>query len=148
MFSKLDETEAGCITPSEGTLSYDVLVFYYDGMGLEFDTETITQWHKAHSTDQEGLSLEDFGRFLAELAQCDSSLMEGVVESFDEGLEYIQMRRAMARAEDVRKLKAEAKASGSVPMGGEVEGPPKRKLKQSGSQRFARLARRSSSEAL
>ena len=148
MFGKLDDTSAGFLTPSEGTLSRDVLVFFYEGMGFEFDDGTIEEWHKAHATGREGLDLESFGRFLAELAQCDGGLMPGVVESFNEGLEYIMMRRAMTRAEDVKKMKADAKASGSKPMGGEAEGPPKRKLMQSGSQRFANLARRSSSDGL
>ena len=148
MFKKIDDASTGRIVPSAGTLSHDILVFYYEGMGLEFDEETISTWHKAHATGEDGLDLASFGRFLAELAQCDVGLMEGVVESFDEAIDYIIMRRAMARAEDVKKLKAEAKASGSKATGGEEVGPPKRRLMQSGSQRFARLARRSSAEAL
>lgn len=148
MFGKMDEDASGKLVPSEGTLSRDVMVFYYEGMGLEFEDDTIAQWHAAHASGEAGLDVESFGRFLAELAQCDDSLMGGVIESFSEALEYILMRRAMSRAEDVKKMKAEAKASGSKPMGGEAQGPPRRKLMQSGSQRFARLARKSSSEAL
>lgn len=68
--------------------------------------------------------------------------MSGVVESFAEAVEYIQMRRAMARSEQVKKLKADAKASGSKPSGGETQGVPRRKFMQTGSQRFANLARK------
>jgi hypothetical protein len=117
-------------------------------MGLEFDHETIAQWHQAHATGGgtggEGLDMESFSRFLAELAQCDVGLMGGVVESFGEALEYILMRRAtQARTNVLERMKAETMKAGSKPMGGEVEGPPKRKLMPSGSQRFARLAAKS-----
>lgn len=69
IFDKIDDEATGRVVPAAGTLSHDVLVFYYEGMGLEYDDETLTQWHKAHATGEAGLGLESFGRFLAELAQ-------------------------------------------------------------------------------
>eukprot|EP00325_Prymnesiales_sp_UTEX-LB-985_P022066 CAMPEP_0174720158 /NCGR_PEP_ID=MMETSP1094-20130205/32916_1 /TAXON_ID=156173 /ORGANISM="Chrysochromulina brevifilum, Strain UTEX LB 985" /LENGTH=269 /DNA_ID=CAMNT_0015920607 /DNA_START=24 /DNA_END=833 /DNA_ORIENTATION=+ len=146
MFAKMDEEKSGYIVPVEGTISYDVLEFYYDGMGLEYDEDTLVQWHKAHdeTSDKAGLDVESFARYLAELAQCEDGLIEGVVESFGDALEYILARRAMARSSQVKQMVADAKAVGSKATNGpgayEMEDPPKRKIKQSGSKRFAQLA--------
>lgn len=145
IFAQMDEEKAGYVVPSvAGTVTHEVLVFYYDGMGLEFDEGTIEQWHKAHdaTSDKAGLDVDSFGGYLAELAQCDDALIGGVVESFADALEYILARRAMARQAQVKKLVAEAKALGSKASGGEeyADVPPKRKLKPSGSKRFAQLA--------
>ena len=138
MFGQLDEEKAGVISPTEGTLARDVLVFYYDGMGFEFEEGMLSAWNQAHDEGETtGLNLDSFGRYLAELAHCDVAQMSGVVEAFGEAVDYILVKRVAKRANDIATMKADAKALGSKPEG--AHGP--RKLKQSGSRMFARLAR-------
>jgi hypothetical protein len=139
MFGKLDEEGSGTISPTEGSIAKDALVFYYDGMGFEFSDETLVAWNQAHDEGAAGagLSLLSFGRFLAELAHCEEVQMGGVVEAFGEAVDYILVKRAARRADDAARMRADAKAAGSVPWG--ASGP--RRLKQSGSRMFARLAR-------
>lgn len=138
LFGQLDEEKAGVISPSKGTLAKDVLVFYYEGMGFEFEEEMLSAWNRAHDEgDTTGLNLDSFSRYLAELAHCDADQMSGVVDAFGDAIDYIVVKRAAKRANDIANMKANARALGSQPEG--AHGP--RKLKQSGSRMFARLAR-------
>jgi len=147
MFSKFDEDKTGYILPKDGTLAKDVLIFYYEGMGFDFTEELLVAWNKAHNEgDKPGLSLDTFGKFLAELAHCDDAVVGGAVEAFGEAVEYIEMKRAIRQGQLVTQLKADLKAAGSKPDGDEDSAP--RKLKQSGSKMFAKLARAGSSWAL
>ena len=135
MYGKLDVGKAGYISPTEGTLAKDVLVFYYEGMGYDFSEEDIVAWNKAHDQgEKSGLDLDSFGRYLAELAHCDEAQMGGVVEAFGEAVDYILVKHAAKRAMGAQQMIADAKALGSQPEG--AQGP--RKLKQSGSKMFAK----------
>jgi len=146
LFGKLDEGNAGYILPTDGTLAKDVLIFYYEGMGFDFTEQLLVDWNKAHEEgDKPGLNLDTFGKFLAELAHCDEAVMGGVVEAFEEAVEYIEMKRVIKQGEMVSQLKADLKAAASKP-DGEDSGP--KKLKQSGSKMFAKLARAGSSWAV
>ena len=124
IFGKVDENQTGLITPTDGTVAKDALIFFYDGMGFDFSEEALVEFNQAHdSTDKEGLSLDNFGRFLAELANCDDDLMGGMVESFGEAVDYILAKKAIARADEVQAMLADAKAAASRPEG--AAGPKK-----------------------